>query len=127
MNTEFACNKHPFLTVTIAWKFVFLQFWPRLFAKKWFNFKQTGDDFDQDSDSNTEESSEELEDFDGEVFFQAHAFFNLGQVLGVGFSSSLNWNFLGGVNVHDLFLVPILIYTIAVMTMLYSMCSLHGA
>ena len=95
MNTKFACNKHPFLTVTIAWKFVFLQFWPRLFAKKWFNFKQTGDDFDQDSDSNTEESSEELEDFDGEVFFQAHTFYNLGRVFGSWVQQFFEMKFLG--------------------------------
>ncbi|KAG0556610.1 hypothetical protein KC19_11G067000 [Ceratodon purpureus] len=41
--------------------------WPRLLLKKWLSFKETGDDFDRDVDSNAEEfsESEDFEDSDG--------------------------------------------------------------
>lgn len=52
----------------------FLQSWSQLLLKKWLSFKETGDDFDQDNDSNAEELSEleDFEDSDGKLQSQCN-------------------------------------------------------
>lgn len=45
------------------------EFWPRQLLKKWISFQETGDDFNRDSDSNSERfsESEDFEESDGKL------------------------------------------------------------